>query len=308
MLVWVAWMSRWNATTPTSACSVGLFSSPEKAEEEGQRYHNWRGGKYTYQFCGEHVDDAPPKGSLSSLAEPGTKLWVASVEHRLKFEEDQNETLVNQPKTRVHFVGVFSSPEKAQSLSSELYPGWEVLVEPFVVDEVLDFDATEMREEVLQLFSLLEIPGTVRKFLDQLPVDLCDQEEYEVAVLLRKRIKDPRPEVFVQAVEILAEFNQEQLSFAFDEIVELLLSSRSQDYRLRILLALDQGGMTFSDKIPLLVKIATEGPLSATSGALALLHNLRDHLSKEVRESALSGLTEDSQINARIRWNLLGED
>lgn len=123
-LVWVAWMSRWNMPSPTHAYATGVFSDIEKAREAGMAEEHMRGGKYEFQHCPTWVDMEDDRGSspLPPLVcvEPGTKIWVAWV-------------LAHK---RCHFVGAFSSREKAEETGHVFYPGWRVEVCDFAVDEV----------------------------------------------------------------------------------------------------------------------------------------------------------------------------
>lgn len=128
MILWVSWMSRWGEPSPTHAYAVGVFDDPDVAQAEGEVESQWRGGKYQFQHSPSHVNlpdenlDYTPKGPAPK------KVLVCSVKHPGvgKFNDIH------------HFVGVFTSEERAREVAGIIYPNWEVVLEGFEVNKKPD--------------------------------------------------------------------------------------------------------------------------------------------------------------------------
>lgn len=141
-IVWVAWMSRWNEPSPDHAYAVGVYDDPYIAKKNGELEASFRGGKYSYQHTPAYVDMVgPPRSNM--LAEPNIidsvlVAWVTSINEY--WSAADNIT---------HFLGCFTSIERAEEYKNKLYPGWKLYTRGFKVesDESLMDDPDAIREE-----------------------------------------------------------------------------------------------------------------------------------------------------------------
>ena len=120
-LCWVAWMARWNEPAPENGYTVGVFSDMAAAQDAGERASASRGRKYEFQHCPAHLDlirATPETLTFEELAN-GTEVYVASV----------------TGWGRCHFLGVFSSPERAVEAGAAMYFKWTVKTTKCIVGQ-----------------------------------------------------------------------------------------------------------------------------------------------------------------------------
>ena len=115
-IVWVAWMSRWGEHSPTHAYAEGVFADIYDAKAAGTKEESYRGGKYMFQHCPAIIDNIELDIDNMLVIEPIeiNQVYVASVSR------------ANCRASIVHFLGCFSSHEKAVEYGNEMYPGWKV--------------------------------------------------------------------------------------------------------------------------------------------------------------------------------------
>lgn len=121
-ILWVGWMSRWGEPSPTHAYATGVYDCPEAARKAGDAESFYRGGKYEFQHSPSAVDSIDIYPLDFEEGEIPSKVIVASV----SFGGEEG-------KGRCHFLGVFSSEEKAAEVARVMYPNWELTLEWFEV-------------------------------------------------------------------------------------------------------------------------------------------------------------------------------
>lgn len=123
VILWVAWMSRWNEPFPTHAYAVGVFDTPGAADEAGEKESSYRGRKYGFQHSPCHLDMLDIDIDATGLGEPPTQVFLCSVTH----------PGFGRHAERRHLVGLFTTYERAHAVAGTLYPVWDIVIEEWPV-------------------------------------------------------------------------------------------------------------------------------------------------------------------------------
>lgn len=105
---------------------IGVASTPERADEIGKRYN--RDAPKWNSHVSEVFIDATTE--LSYAIKPVKPVNVSPGERIICASGCFNKYYRNV------FVGLFSTPEKAQEIMAEMFPSWELMVNEMIVDEV----------------------------------------------------------------------------------------------------------------------------------------------------------------------------
>lgn len=138
VILWVAWMSRWGEPSPTHGYSKGVYTTPDKAADVGQRESAYRGGKYVCQHspCHLNMQWNPDHFDMPLEQKYPEFVFVASVYH-LGSNVLLSDFSESHPHlfSRTHLLGVFTTEKLAEEFAKILYPGWNLQLAKFVVSK-----------------------------------------------------------------------------------------------------------------------------------------------------------------------------